>query len=241
MMPALSLRAARPFAVAALLAAVGFAGSTPVRADETSAPPAEEMVLVPAKTMQTLEQRVVFLEETVAALTESWQHIDTHRICAVDEDNGSETCLTKSRLDALLLHDAHDPHAAIVNVAPQETAKADETADSATPAVAAATASEPSDTSISEKSVSESSISEATPASEPSDKSIFEKPVSEASASETPASEPSVSSAAPATENLSAQAEPETTGSVKPAITGAAVLSFPKIEVYEEPVARSEE
>jgi hypothetical protein len=213
-MSALSLRIARPFAVAALLAVFGFAGSAPVRADEAVSPPTEEMILVSAKTMQTLEQRVIFLEETVAALTESWQHIDTHRMCAVDEDNGSQTCLTKSRLDALLQHDAHDTHAAVVNVVPQESAKADETEGKAEPV--APTESKQSDASDSEKSTTE------------------------IAAAETPASEPSDSAATVVSEN-SSPADPETTGSVAQAVTGAAVLSFPHVEIYEEPVAKSEE
>lgn len=216
MMSALSLRIARPFAVAALLAVFGFAGSAPVRADEAAAPPAEDMILVSAKSVQSLEQRVIFLEETVAALTESWQHIDTHRMCALDEDNGAETCLTKSRLDALLQHDAHDPHAAVINVVPQEAAQSAETAeDKAEIPAAAPTESKQSDASSPEPSVSE------------------------IAAVETPAAAPTVSATTVVYEN--SEAEPETTGSVQGAITGAAVLSFPHVEIYEVPVVQSED
>jgi hypothetical protein len=42
------------------------------------------------------------LEETVKSLTEAWQHIDTHRVCASDPKGESETCLTKPQLDALI-------------------------------------------------------------------------------------------------------------------------------------------
>ena len=68
---------------------------------------------------KALEQHVIYLEETVNALTDSWQHIDTHRLCITD-DSGAETCLTKPQLDALLVIQAKmtaiDPPLAIVGV-----------------------------------------------------------------------------------------------------------------------------
>src|ERR1019366_2672705 len=99
-------RSARPSAVAAAAVLAfwfTFGASQIVRAEdsETLAPPAQDMVLVPVKTVETLEQRVIFLEETVEALTESWQHIDTHRLC-VSDDGGAETCITKAQLDIFL-------------------------------------------------------------------------------------------------------------------------------------------
>ncbi len=59
-------------AVAALAFCATLGGSQAVRAQyfEILSPPGQDMVLVPAKAVQTLEQRVIFLEETVAALTE---------------------------------------------------------------------------------------------------------------------------------------------------------------------------
>src|ERR1019366_3230766 len=59
------------------------------------------MALVPVKTIDALEQRVKYLEKSVADLTESWQHIDTHRLC-VSDDGGAETCITKAQLDVFL-------------------------------------------------------------------------------------------------------------------------------------------
>jgi hypothetical protein len=97
----------RPSAAVAAAAALAFwftfGAAQVVRADdpETLSPPGQDMVLVPAKTINELEQRVIYLEETVAALTESWQHIDTHRLC-VSDDGGAETCVTKAQLDLVL-------------------------------------------------------------------------------------------------------------------------------------------
>src|SRR5216683_3332218 len=91
--------------------------SRAVRADESESlsPPAQDMVLVPVKDVEALEQRLAYLEEQVAALTESWQRINTHRLCV--SDDSSETCITKPQLDAFLASQAHvaqaDPPAAI--------------------------------------------------------------------------------------------------------------------------------
>ena len=77
----LKSRFRRPSVAAAAILAFWFVGGGVGRAEEILAPPGQDMVLVPVKVVETLEQRVIFLEETVAALTESWQHIDTHRLC----------------------------------------------------------------------------------------------------------------------------------------------------------------
>ena len=77
----------------------------------------QDTVLIPVKDVQALEQRIIYLEEKVAAFTEAWQHIDTHRLC-VSDDSGAETCITKPQLDALLSSQTHaaeaSPPAAIV-------------------------------------------------------------------------------------------------------------------------------
>jgi hypothetical protein len=106
-------------AIAVALLAFSFAvgGSQAVRADdlESLLHPAQDMVLVPAKDVAALAQRLAYLEEQVAALTESWQHINTHRLCV--SDDSSETCITKPQLDAFLANQAHvaqaDPPAAV--------------------------------------------------------------------------------------------------------------------------------
>ena len=108
MMTTMPSRLARPSAAVAAAAVLAFwftfGGSQLVRAEdpETISPPAPDMILVPAKTVEALEKRVIFLEETVAALTESWQHIDSHRVC-VSDDSGAETCISKAQLDAMLI------------------------------------------------------------------------------------------------------------------------------------------
>jgi hypothetical protein len=131
--------------IAAVLLAFSFAlgGSQAVRADESESLPlaVEDTVLVPVKDLQALEQRVIYLEETVNALTESWQHIDTHRLCVAD-DSGAETCLTKPQLDALLVIQAKmtaiDPPPAIVGVESVTVATVPENSEPAPSAVSIA-------------------------------------------------------------------------------------------------------
>jgi hypothetical protein len=106
------LRTSAAVATAAMLAFwFTFGGAQVVRADDpdTASSPGQEMVLVPAKSIDALEHRVIYLEEAVAALSESWQHINTHRLC-VSDDSGAETCITKAQLDSFL---NQAPHAEI--------------------------------------------------------------------------------------------------------------------------------
>src|ERR1700676_5781894 len=91
-------------AAAALLAIwFTFGASQSARADDidTLSAPAPDMILVSVKTVNEIEQRIIYLEETVEALTQSWQHIETHRLC-VSDDGGAQTCITKSQLDFIL-------------------------------------------------------------------------------------------------------------------------------------------
>ena len=180
-------------AAAALAIWFTFGGSQAVRAEEADilSPAGQDMVLVPAKTVETLEQRVIFLEETVAALTESWQHINAHRLC-VSDDSGAETCISKPQLDALLI-------------------------------------------AFAQARVSQPPVSQEASALPPAE------PV------EIAATTPALPSAEPTTvvgENSLSEQDPESTGTVKPATagpsTGATVLPYPNVEIYEEPAARSD-
>jgi hypothetical protein len=83
------------------------------RADDPEALAAArpEMVLVSAKTLDALEQRISYLEEAIASLNESSKHASTHRLCVADH-SGAETCLTKSQLDALLTREPQAAEAA---------------------------------------------------------------------------------------------------------------------------------
>jgi hypothetical protein len=198
--PVKSVLARPSVAAAALLAAwFTFGGSQIARAEdpETIAPPAQEMILVPAKDVHALEARVAYLEETVAALTESWQHIDTHRLC-VSDDSGAETCITKAQLDVFLSQSAQ--------AKTSEPALAQE-AKLAPPA-------------------------EATEAAEVV-----------AAAPTSPAAEPAAEPATVVSENALPQPEPEITGTVAAASASEsdAVAPAPKLEVYEEPAAKSED
>jgi hypothetical protein len=185
-------RLARPSAAVAAAAVLAswftFGGAQVVRAEdpETLSPAVQDMVLVPAKTMNELAQRVIYLEETVAALTLSWQHIDTHRLC-VSDDSGSETCVTKAQLDLLL----------------NQMAQAE---------------------------ISPPAVSQEAKASPPAE------PVEITTIMQTsPSSEPTTVVG----ENALPDLEPEFTGTVKSGSTGAEVLSYPKLEPYEEPAVRS--
>jgi hypothetical protein len=180
----------RPSAAAAAVLAVWFTlGSSQIaRAEEAESlsAPAQEMILVPAKDVQALEKRIAYLEETVTALTESWQHIDTHRLC-VSDDSGAETCITKAQLDVFLgLAQINEP-------AVSQEAKA------------------------------------APPA----------EPVEIVAAA--PASEPATAPVSMVGENLLTEPDPESTGTVTTSEGGGAVLPSPKLEIYEEPTARSED
>jgi hypothetical protein len=96
------------FSVALLAFSFSVGDSHAVRAGdpEIVSYPGQETVVVPVKDLQVLEQRVRYLEESVADLTESWQHIDTHRLCVSDDAGATETCITKPQLDALLVSQA---------------------------------------------------------------------------------------------------------------------------------------
>jgi hypothetical protein len=189
------VRPSAAIAAAAVLASwFTFGGSQVVRAEdpEIVSPHGQDMVLVPAKTVDALEQRVIFLEETVAALTESWQHVNTHRLC-VSDDSGAETCIGKSQLDALL-------------------------------------------TQFARAQINQASVSQEANAFPPAET------VEMAATTQTlPSSEPTTVVG----ENLLPDQDPESTGTVKPAATepstGAAELSYPQVEINEEPAAKSDE
>jgi hypothetical protein len=176
-------------AAIAAISAFWFTFGTPQVAragDAETATAGLEMALVPLKTIDALEQHIKYLEESIAALKESWQHINTHRLC-VSDDSGAETCITKVQLDSFLSKEAH---AAISQPAAPEDAN-----------------SPPSPAQI------ESAATEPLPSPEPT---------------------AAVGEIVPAP-------EPETTGTVSFAVSGAALVSTPEVEIYEEPTARSDE
>ena len=178
------LRSSAAVATAAMLAFwFTFGGPQAVRADgpETASFPGQEMVLVPAKSIDALEHRVVYLEETVASLSEKWQQISTHRLC-VSDDTGAETCITKAQLDSFL------------NQAPRAE-------------------------------INQPPVSKAAEASPPA------APIESAATEPLTSSEPTTI----VSENVLPDQEPETTGTVDSAISGAAVVSTPEIEIYEDP------
>ena len=177
------LRSSAAIAGAAIFAFWLTFGSQVVRADdaETIAPPGQDMVLMPVKNIDALEQRIKYLEESVAALTESWQHVNTHRLC-VSDDSGAETCITKAQLDSFLSKEAH-------------------------------------------AEISQPAVTEEANASPPA------APIESAAIDPLPSSEP----AAIVGEEVLPNQDPETTGTVNSAVSSAAVVSTPEIEIYEDP------
>jgi biotin carboxyl carrier protein len=151
------------------------------------------MILVPAKDVHALEARVAYLEETVAALTESWQHIDTHRLC-VSDDSGAQTCITKAQLDVFLSQQAK---------------------------------------------ISEPTLAQEAKLAPPAEATE----AAEVVAAAPPAAEPAAEPATVVSENALPQPEPEITGTVASAAAseGDAVAPAPKLEVFEEPAAKSED
>ena|ERR1700688_213862 len=171
-------------AIAAAIFAFCFTfGSQVVRADdpETIAPPGQDMVLMSVKNIDALEQRIKYLEESVAVLAESRQHVSTHRLC-VSDDSGAETCITKAQLDSFLSKEAH-------------------------------------------AEISQPAVTEEAKASPPA------APIESAAIDPLPSSEP----AAIVGEEVPPNQDPETTGTVNSAVSGAAVVSTPEVEIYEEP------
>jgi hypothetical protein len=189
MMRSRFLSSSAAIATAAILAFWFTFGSQVVRADDPGAlaSPGQEMVLVPVKTIDALEQRVKYLEKSVADLTESWQHINTHRLC-VSDDSGAETCITKAQLDSVLSKEAH-------------------------------------------AEISQPAVTEEVNASPPA------APVESAAIDALPSSGP----AAIVGEDAAPNQDPETTGTVNTSISGAAVVSTPEVEIYEEPAGRSDD
>ena len=182
------LSSSAAIATAAILAFWFTFGSQVVRADDPGAlAPVQEMALVPVKTIDALEQRVKYLEKSVAALHESWQHINTHRLC-VSDDSGAESCITKAQLDSFLSKEAH-------------------------------------------AEISQPAASEEAGTSPPA------APIESAAIDPSPSSEPT----AIVGEDVLPNQDPETTGTVNSAISGAAIVSTPEIEIYEEPVGRSDD
>jgi hypothetical protein len=109
----LLVSASAAIAVALLAFSFTFGSSRSARAEdgEPLAVARQDMVLVSAKDLEGLEQRVSQLEGIIASLTESSQRIKTHQLC-ISDDSGAETCITKAQLDALLATQARTAEAA---------------------------------------------------------------------------------------------------------------------------------
>jgi TolA-binding protein len=114
------VRTSGVLAAAALAFSLTLGGASAARADEpqTISQDGQEMALVPVKSIEALEKRIAYLEETVNSLTEAWQHIDTHHICVSDLKDEDETCISKRQLDKLLALQAPAKEASAVSPAP---------------------------------------------------------------------------------------------------------------------------
>jgi hypothetical protein len=89
----------------ALSISIGSSGAVWADDPETLSLPAQDTVLMPVKDLRALEQRLTYLEGVVGALAEASQHINPHQLC-VSDDSGAETCITKTKLDAILVSQA---------------------------------------------------------------------------------------------------------------------------------------
>jgi hypothetical protein len=141
---ALLVRTSTTAAGALLALALGGAPSVRAADSESFSARNQEMVQVSAKSLEAMEKRIAYLEETINSLTESWQHINTHRLCVADE-SGSETCVTKAQLDALLANQPRAEKAAPLTAVVEDAGKPQQgepiaaaTAPEPTPAAAAA-------------------------------------------------------------------------------------------------------
>jgi hypothetical protein len=234
------------FAIALLAFSLMVGGARAVQADdpETVSYPGQETVLVPVKDLQVLEQRVIYLEETVAALSDSWQHINTHKLCVSDEAGATETCITKAQLDVLLESQAKvasaEPPAAVVEDAKvlpaEEPAAVAATEDKSEPAPS------PDGNQISEKDAGTEPVAVAAtedksePAPSPDGNQISEKdagtePVAVAATEDKSEAAPSGAAA----QNSPKDAEPElVTGSIATTEHAAEVGPAPQIEPLTE-------
>ena len=117
------------FSIALVALAFSIGGSYVVRAEQPETLPStlREMVFVPImRAVQGLEQRLTGIETSMAAFAESFtsQRITTRRLC-VSDDSGSQTCITKEQLDALLKRIAQaDPGQPTVSVTVADPAPA---------------------------------------------------------------------------------------------------------------------
>jgi TolA-binding protein len=107
-------------AAAALAFSLTFGGTSAARADEpqTVILEGQEMTLVPVQSIEAMQKRIAYLEETVNSLTEAWQHIDTHHLCVSDLKDEDETCISKRQLDKLLALRAPATEASAASPAP---------------------------------------------------------------------------------------------------------------------------
>jgi len=199
-----------------------FGGAQVARAEDAqnTSLSGQDMILMPVKTVNELEQRVIYLEETVASLTESWQHINTHRLC-VSDDAGAETCVTKAQLDLLLV----------------QLPRAEAGQDSIAQEAVASAPAEP--TAAAEPIAPAEAVASAAPVA-PAEAVVTAEPVAAAepvevavTAEPSPPSEPTTL----VVENVPPDQAPESTGTVTPSSdgpsVGAAVLLSPQVEVYE--------
>lgn len=216
------MRTSGALAVAAIALSLTFGGSA-AHAEEPQSVfvQGQEMALVPVKSIEALEKRIAYLEETVNTLTEAWQHIDTHRICVSDPKGESETCLTKTQLDALIAAQPPVAQAAAEPAAAPAPAVAEAAPPAAEPAesVAKAEAAEPVPAEVARQDEPEH-IGAIAPAAPAEAAAVIAQP---------PAIEPAesvaaVETAAPAPVEAASkegQEELEQTGSIKPAASPA--------------------
>jgi hypothetical protein len=203
--------------VAALLLALSFDGSRSARAaDPDVLTPLLETIIAPIiSTVQGVEQRLSGLEDTVAALGDTFtsRRVVAQILCVSDE-NGAQTCITKGQLDSLLKRVAQ--------------AEISQPSNAVAGSVSRAEVVQPPDTA----EISQASNPANEPNAEPSTGSVEGAITTEPA----PPAPTNVQGTI-----LPPDRDPDATGTVQTASSGLAVVLHPEIEISIVPGARSDD
>jgi hypothetical protein len=203
--------------VAALLLTLSFDGSRPARAaDPDALTPLLETIITPIiTTVQGVEQRLAGLENAVGSFADSFtsRRVVAQMLCVADE-SGAQTCITKGQLDALLKTVAQ--------------AEISQPSNAAAGSASHAEVAQPSETAEISQPSDSASEANAPPPAEPVESATTTDP--------TPPAPPNVQGSI-----VLPDQDPDYTGTVQTASSGAAVVLHPEIEISIVPVARSDD
>jgi hypothetical protein len=203
--------------VAALLLTLAFDGSRPARAaDPDALTPLLETIIAPIiTTVQGIEQRLSSLEGTVGAFADSFtsRRVVAQVLCVADE-SGAQTCITKGQLDALLKRVAQ--------------AEISQPSEAAAGSASHAEVAQPSDTAEISQPSDPASAANARPPT-----GLVESVIA---TDRTPPAPANVQGSI-----VLSDQDPDTTGTITTAASGAAVVLHPEIEISIVPGARADD